>query len=157
MALTTDQITTDYPLPAYNYRVDIGATTVAFSEVSGLEIAADSITYNESQVAPGLTGPNTMSMPGIRHLVNLTMKKGLVKTKSISVLYNWMAAIQLNKVEKKDITIHLCDEKGASVITWIIRNAYPTKLAAPTFSASANEVAIESMDLTADSLQMSEP
>src|SRR5438270_7620478 len=88
MALTKDQIITDYPLPAYNYRVDIDTTTVAFSEVSGLEITLDTITYSESQVASGKAGPNIMTMPGNKKPVTITLKKGFVKTKSIAALYN---------------------------------------------------------------------
>ena len=38
MALTKEQIATDYPLPVYNYRVNIADETIAFSEVSGLDI-----------------------------------------------------------------------------------------------------------------------
>ena len=36
MALSKDDIKTAYPLPVYNYKVEIGSDTVAFSEVSGL-------------------------------------------------------------------------------------------------------------------------
>ncbi len=56
MALTTNQIATDYPLPAYNYRVDIGSDTIAFSEVSGLEIKIDTIVYSESPKVSGKQG-----------------------------------------------------------------------------------------------------
>jgi hypothetical protein len=51
--LTTDQIKTDYPLPVYNYRVEIGGDAVAFSEVSGLSIAYEVTTYKESPTASG--------------------------------------------------------------------------------------------------------
>jgi phage tail-like protein len=156
MALTKDQIVSDYPLPAYNYRVDIGATTVAFSEVSGLELSFDTITYKESQVAAGKPGPNTMIMPSTSKPLTITLKKGFVKTKSIAALYNWIAAIQLNRVDKKDITVHLCDEKGDSVVRWKVIDAFPTKLTAPSFSATATEAAIESMELMGSSLEMSE-
>ncbi len=156
MAFLKEQIATDYPLPAYNYRVDIDSTTVAFSEVSGLELAIEKITYNESYAVAGKVGPHTMVMPGIPQLINLTMKKGFVKSNSMSSLYNWMSAIQLNQVQKKDITVHLCDEKGNSVVRWKAINAFPTKLSAPSFNASESQVAIESMELTADSLEMSE-
>ena len=44
MPLTTDDIRTDYPLPIYNYRVEIGGTAVAFSEVSGLSIGYETTT-----------------------------------------------------------------------------------------------------------------
>ena len=156
MALTKEQIINDYPLPAYNYRVDIDATTVAFSEVSGLELAFDTITYSESPVASGKAGPNTMIMPGNIKSLTITLKKGFVKTRSMSALYNWIAAIQLNRVDKKDITIHLCDEKGDSVVRWKVIDAFPTKLTAPSFSATSTEVAIESMELMASRLEMSE-
>ena len=156
MALTKDQIISDYPLPAYNYRVDIDTTTVAFSEVSGLEITLDTITYSESPVASGKAGPNVMTMPGNKKPLTITLKKGFVKTKSLAALYNWIAAIQLNRVDKKDITVHLCDEKGDSVVRWKVIDAFPTKLTAPSFSATSTEVAIESMELSASSLEMSE-
>jgi len=156
MALTRDQIITDYPLPAYNYRVDIGADTIAFSEVSGLEITHDTITYSESQSAAGRAGPNVMIMPAAKKPLTITLKKGYVKTKSIGALYNWIASIQLNRVDKKDITVHLCDEKGDSVVRWKVIDAFPTKLTAPSFSATSTEAAIESMELMASSLEISE-
>lgn len=156
MALTPDQIKADYPLPVYNYKVDIGSTTVAFSEVSGLEIALETITYNETQVATGIAGPNTMYMPSWQKPLNITLKKGVVKGKSLPVLYKWINSTQLNRVEKKDITVHLCDEKGESIIRWKVIDAFPTKLTAPSFNAGGNEAAIETMELMASSLVMDE-
>ena len=156
MAYTKEQIVADYPLPAYNYRVDIGSVTVAFSEVSGLDMSLDTITYGESYTSAGKAGPNTMIMPGNKKSLTVTLKKGWVKTKSVSALYNWIAAIQLNRVDKRDITVHLCDEKGDSVVRWKVIDAFPTKLSAPNFSATATEVAIETMELMASSLEMSE-
>lgn len=156
MALTKEQIKTDYPLPVYNYKVDIGATTVAFSEVSGLEITLETITYNESHVASGIAGPNTMHMPGRPKPLTITLKKGVVRAKSIPVLYDWITSTELNRIEKKDITVHLCDEKGESVIRWKVIDAFPTKLTAPGFNAGGNEAAIESMELMASSMVMSE-
>ncbi len=156
MALTAEQIKADYPLPAYNYRVDIGSTTVAFSEVSGLDLALETITYVESPVASGQAGPVFRIMPGIRKTLTITLKKGFVKTKSLAALYNWINATQLNRIDKRDITVHLCDEKGESVVRWKAIDAFPTKLSAPSLSATSTEVAIESMELIADSLEMSE-
>lgn len=157
MALPKDQIAANYPLPAYNYRVDIGADTIAFSEVSGLEIKLGTITYSESPTAGGSPGPVALAMPGIPEFLTITLKKGLVKTKSIKALYAWIASTQLNRIDKKDISIYLCDEKGDAVVVWKVIDAFPTKLSAPTFSASANEAAIETMELMADNLVISEP
>ena len=38
MATTPATILTEYPLPVYNYRVEIGGESIAFSEVSGMTI-----------------------------------------------------------------------------------------------------------------------
>lgn len=156
MAVAKDQIKTDYPLPVYNYKVDIGADTVAFSEVSGLEISIETITYKESQTASGKVGPNSMYMPGAPKPLTITLKKGFVVAKSIPVLYKWLKSTELNRIEKKDITVHLCDEKGDSLVRWKVIDAFPTKLTAPSFNASSNEVAIETMELMASSMEISE-
>lgn len=156
MAVTKDQIKTDYPLPVYNYKVDIGQDTVAFSEVSGLEIAIETISYKESQTASGKVGPNTMHMPGAPKPLTITLKKGFVVAKSLPALYNWLKSTELNRIEKKDITVHLCDEKGESLAQWKVKDAFPTKLTAPSFNASSNEVAIETMELMASSMAISQ-
>ncbi len=54
--------------------------------------------------------------------------------------------------DKKDIYVRLCDENGAAVVSWKVINAFPTKLDAPSFTADSNDVAVESMELMADSV-----
>lgn len=156
MALTKEQIKTDYPLPIYNYRVDIDGVSFSFSEVSGLELAFESITYKESFAANGKVGPNIMYMPGQIQPVNISLKKGYVKGKSMPVFYEWINSIQLNRVDKKDIVVHLLDETGSTVVSWKVIDTFPTKLSAPSFDASSNEVAIEAMELMASRVTMEE-
>jgi phage tail-like protein len=150
MALTKEQIKTEYPLPVYNFRVEIDGTTVGFSEVSGLNIAYETITYTESALKG--PGPRILYMPGKPKVTTRTMKKGVVTGVSVATLYNWINTIALNRVVKKDIMIRLCDENGAAVVSWKVLNAFPTQLDAPAFTASSNDVAIESMQLTADNI-----
>ncbi|MBL3655544.1 phage tail protein [Fulvivirga sediminis] len=156
MALDKDQIRLDYPLPIYNYRVDIGDKSFSFSEVSGLELAYETITYKESFNVAGKSGPNIMYMPGMIQPVNISLKKGYVKKKSMEVFYEWIKSVALNRVDKKDITVHLLDENGDTVVSWKCVDAFPTKLTAPTFDANSNEVAIESMELMASRVLMEE-
>lgn len=150
MAMTQDQIKVAYPLPVYNFRVEIDGQTVGFSEVTGLNIAYDTITYTES--ATSGPGPRIMYMPGKPKVTTLTLKKGVVTGVSVAVLYAWINTVALNRVVKKDLVVRLCDETGAPVISWKVLNAFPTKLDAPAFTASANDVAIETMELTADAV-----
>jgi phage tail-like protein len=156
MALSKEDIKTAYPLPVYNYKVEIGSDTVAFSEVSGLNIGYETTTYKESPIESGAPGPRVMNMPAQATATNVTLKKGVVRGASVANLYNWISGIQINQVEKKDIFVRLCDESGDAVISWKVTNAFPTKLDAPTFDANSNDVAVESMELMADGITVEE-
>lgn len=156
MAVTPDQIRTEYPLPVYNFRVEIGGDTVAFSEVSGLSVHYDVTTYKESPTAAGAVGPRVMHMPAQRGIVTVSLKKGIVRQSSIKSLYGWIRTVQVNQVEKRDVFVRLCDDKGQAVMTWKVGNAFPVKLDAPTFDAKSNDVAIESMELKADYVTVEE-
>jgi phage tail-like protein len=150
MATSKADVKANYPLPVYNYKVDIGQTTVAFSEVSGLNLAYETTTYKESSTEAGKVSPKVFRMPAQAVTTTLTLKKGLVPAKNKAALFDWISTISLNQVEKKDIVISLCDETGTAVVTWTVTNAFPTKLDVPTFDANSNDVAIESMELMAD-------
>ena len=156
MALSKDEIKAAYPLPVYNYRVDIGSDTIAFSEVSGLGISHETTTYKESPVESGSPGPRVMHMPGQGTPANVTLNKGLVRGTSVATFYDWINSIQINQVEKKDIFVRLCDENGDVVISWKVANAFPTKLDAPSFTADSNDVAIETMELMGDGISIEE-
>ena len=57
MALSKDDVKTAYPLPVYNYKVEIGSDTVAFSEVSGLNVSYETTTYKESPLKAAASVP----------------------------------------------------------------------------------------------------
>jgi phage tail-like protein len=155
MAVSAQEIRQSYPLPVYNYRVEIGGSAIAFSEVSGLTVGHEIATYKESSTG-GSPGPRVIHMPSQPTAPKITLKKGIVRGQSVATLYNWIASIQLNLVEKKDIFIRLCDEAGAPVISWRAINAFPTKLDAPSFDSKSNDVAVESMELQADRVTIEE-
>jgi phage tail-like protein len=156
MAVTTADIKDTYPLPVYNYKVEIGGVAIAFSEVSGLSIGYETTTYKESNTDQKAPGPRVLHMPAQATAINITLKKGMIRTQSVASLYKWIASIQINQIEKKDVYVRLCDEKGEAVISWKATNAFPTKLDAPTFDAKSNEAAIESMVLHADRIFIEE-
>jgi phage tail-like protein len=154
MATTKDQIKSSYPLPVYNYKVEIDGETIGFSEVSGLTMTRDTTTYVESPVAGGPPGPRWMYMPAQEKAANITLKKGFVPSISVKTLFAWLNSTQLNRVDKKDIFVRLCDEEGAAVVSWKVINAFPTKLSAPTFAANSNDVAVETLELMADAVRI---
>lgn len=159
MALKAADIAKSYPLPVYNYRVDLigdSTETIAFSEVSGLSISFETTTYKESKTSEPGPGPNVMHMPSQRSQVTITLKKGYVRANSINKLYAWIKQVAINQIDKKDVAIKLCNENGDAVVTWKAINAFPTKLDAPTFDANSNDAAIESMELQASRVVMEE-
>ncbi len=156
MAATVADIKNAYPLPVYNYKVEIDGVAIAFSEVSGLSIGFETTTYKESNTDQKAPGPRVVHMPAQAIAPNITLKKGVIRTQSVATFYEWINSIQINQVEKKDIYVRLCDENGDAVISWKVINAFPTKLDAPTFDANSNDAAIESMELRADRIFIEE-
>lgn len=156
MALSTSDIKTAYPLPIYNYKVEIGSTAIAFSEVSGLSITYETTTYKESNTDRKAPGPRVMHMPAQGTPASVTLKKGVVRQQSLATFFNWINAIQLNQIDKRDVFVRLCDEQGEAVISWKVTNAFPKKLDAPTFDANSNDVAIETMELMGDRIFIEE-
>lgn len=135
-----------YPQPVFHYLVDWGGTRTGFSEVSGLDIEVQSIEYREGnnpEYAP-------LKMPGIPKYGNVTLKRGIIT--GDNELYGWLSTTALNKVERRAVTIHLLDESHEPVVTWKLRNAWVTKLEGPTLNATANEVAIETVELAHEGL-----
>jgi len=156
MALSKSDIKTAYPLPSYNYRVEIDGNAVGFSEVTGLSIKRETATYKESPTGGGAPGPLVMRMPAQIANPMITLKKGVVRKASVAALYNWINSTQINQIDKKDVYVRLCDEKGEAVISWKVINAFPTKLDSPSFTASSNDAAIETLELMADSISIEE-
>lgn len=143
MAQESKDMQNEYPIPVYRFDVSFGeGSKMAFSEVSGLDISNEPITYRDNMGAK--------YMPGMEQPVNLTLTRGI--TNSGDDLYEWINSISYNTINKKDVLISLVDPSGDPVVSWNVKNAFPTKLSAPSLNASSNEVAIESLELMADGL-----
>jgi phage tail-like protein len=149
MPIDKEQIKSTYPLPVYNYRVTVGQLTLGFSEISGLSVEYEPVTYKH-----GLSFVMGVKIiPGMRQPVKLTMKRGIVK--GSDVLYSWLYGTYADpfKSAKRDILIDLCDETGSAIVRWKVQGALPIKIDAPTFDANSNEVAIETLEVIAQDLQ----
>lgn len=158
MATTGSDIKGSYPLPSYNYKVSIGSVTLGFSEVSGLQIKIDTVTFKQS---PGEgqkgAGPVVMNMLAQGTPVTISLKRGVIQNKDLRYLYDWIASAKTNVIDKRDVDVYLLDETGTEIVGWRVLNAMPTSLDAPSFSASSNEAALESVQLFADGVEMVMP
>jgi len=155
MADDKAHIKSNYPLPAYNYRVTIlqdgDSTVFSFAEVSGLSVEYEPVTYVHG--FSFLMGAKII--PGKRQPIRLTMTRGIVQGRDD--LQQWIDKTYSDPFysgAKRDILIDLCDEAGEPVIRWKVQGALPVKMEAPTFDANSNDVAIESMEFVAHGLQV---
>ena len=81
---------------------------------------------------------------------NITLKRGTFK--SDNDYFKWWNTVKLNTIERRDVTISLLNEEHAPVVTWKVKNAWPTKIQSTDLKADGNEVAIESMEIVHEGL-----
>ena len=137
-----------YPLPVFHFTVQWGGTRIGFSEVSGLTQENQAIEYRDGSFPEY----SSIKMPGLRKFSNVTLKRGVVAADN--EFFNWLSTIRLNKVERRDVVIALLNEEHAPVMVWKIHNAFPVKVEGPQLKASGNEVAIESIELAHEGLEL---
>jgi phage tail-like protein len=137
----------NYPLPTFHFIVNWApGTNTGFSEVTGLNIENQVIEYRD-----GASREFSMrKMPGLQKFGNITLKRGIMKADN--EYYEWLKTIQMNTIERRDITISLLDEANNPVMTWRAKRAFPVKLEGAALKASGNEVAIESMEVAHEGL-----
>ncbi len=136
----------NYPLPVFHFQVDWGGVSLGFSEVSGLSVETQMIEYRDG-ASPVYS---TLKMPGLQKYGNITLKRGVVATNN--EYFEWWNTVQLNTIERRDITISLLNEEHEPVMVWKVRNAWPSKVDSPGLKADGNEVAIESIELVHEGL-----
>ncbi|MDH4474075.1 MAG: phage tail protein [Fluviicola sp.] len=136
----------NYPLPKFHFQVEWGGTKIGFTEVSGLDVETEVIEYRHG-ASPEYS---KTKMPGMQKFGNITMKRGTFK--SDNEYFNWWNSVKLNTIERRDITIKLLDENHDPVVTWKVKNAWPTKVQSTDLKADGNEVAIESVEIAHEGL-----
>lgn len=135
-----------YPLPKFHFLVQWGGSKIGFTEVTGLDMQVEAIEYREGS-SPEYS---KIKMPGLHKFSNITLKRGTFG--GDQEFYNWIRTINLNKVERRDVTISLLNENHEPVITWKARNAFPVKVQASDLKSDGNEVAIETLELAHEGL-----
>jgi len=137
-----------WPLARFQFRVVYDNMEFIFQEVTGLSNETQVIEYrhNNSKVF------DTIKMPGIQKLGNVTLKKGIFK--GDDDLWKNFNAIK-NTTKKTTVVISLLDESNAVAMSWNLTNAFPTKITATDMKADSNEVAIETMEIAHEGLTIS--
>jgi phage tail-like protein len=146
MAATGDR---NDPYSAFNFLVAIDNVTVAgFSECTGLTTETDIIMYR--------TGAEDFTMrklPGLKKYTNIVLKRGYTKDKD---LWTWRKTVLDGKTDRKSGSITLLDEGRQVALRWNFREGWPSKWEGPAMNAKNNEVAIESMEIAVEAIELAD-
>ena len=133
------------PYKNFQFRVEIdGIQQAGFSECSGLGSEIAVIEYREG----GEFG--SRKLPGRVSYHDITLRSGVTNSRE---LYDWHLAGLQGQVDRRNATIVLLDDSRNEVVRWKIFNAWVRKWEGPEFNAKGNDVALESLTLTCESIE----
>jgi phage tail-like protein len=135
------------PFRSYRFRVEIdGIQRAGFRECAGLDSTQDPVEYRE-----GTEGLTVRKLLGLNKYSNISLKWGVADDKEI---WEWRKQAADGKLEKrKNVAIILVDQAGEDAIRWNIREAWPTKWTGPSFNATGNEVAIDTLEIAHEGVE----
>lgn len=135
------------PYLSYNFLVEIdGITRAGFREASGLDSTQDPVEYRE-----GTDAFTPRKLPGLVKYSNISLKWGITDDQE---LLKWRQSAADGKVERRNGSIVLLNSEGQEKVRWNFRDAWPTKWTGPSFNATGNEVAIETLELAHEGLTL---
>ena len=148
----TDQQDSTAPRPKFRVSVRFGDGNAAkFQEVSGSDREGLRVEYRH--------GNNPIfypiKMPGLGKVGNVTMRKGIFV--GDAKFWAWYNEIKMNTSKRGTVVIDLLDETGTPTMVWTLNKAFPTKIADADRKAEGNDVAIESLELTYETIELSAP
>ncbi len=132
------------PYAGYNFRVEIDSIIRAgFKSCSGLETSQEAGTYREgTDKSLGMR-----KIPGLLTSSNITLGRGITDDRELWDWRNKVATAQSPSAYRKNMSIVLLDDAGDEKVRWNLTNCWPTKWTGPTLDATADEFAIETLEI----------
>ena len=135
------------PFRAYNFKLSInGITEAHFTEVSGLGVRIERISYREA-------GNNAIvrAIPGRVAYSAVTLRYGLTGS---AEMWDWLMTAVAGKVSRRNVSIIMLDAAGETeVLRWNLINAWPEEWHGAPLDAMSRELAIETLVLAHEGLQ----
>jgi phage tail-like protein len=90
-------------------------------------------------------------LPGRVKYPNITLKWGVTDSRE---LYDWHRAVLQGQIQRKPGAIILLDDSGAPKVVWKFFEAWPSKWEGPDLCAKGNDVAIETLVITRERIEL---
>jgi phage tail-like protein len=138
----------DDPYKNFNFVVHIdGVAKGGFNQVEGLGGELDVIVYRE-----GADKSNAgRLLPGLVRYPRVILRRGFGGD---TALFSWWQGVAQGNPDRRAVSIVVLDEKREEVARWTLRRAWPAKYEASRLDAQGNEVAIESLELVHEGIEL---
>jgi phage tail-like protein len=135
------------PYTAFNFLVEIDNVIVGgFNECSGLSNENDAVEYRTGDEI------NTVrKIPGLMKFSHITLKRGFTDSPA---LWEWRKKVMDGKTERQSGSVVLMNEARQAALRWTFREGWPRKLDGPAFNAKNSEIAIETLEIACERIEM---
>ncbi len=135
------------PYEGFNFLVAIeGIPVVSFAECTLPSVSIDVLEYREGFESAN----NTHDVPGLVKFGDLTLKRGLANSASVTAIWDWFNSFIQGKGVRHDITVSLMDAKSLPAISWTFADCWPVKYESPVLNARTSSIAIETLVVSVD-------
>ena len=136
------------PYLDFNFLVEIDSVTSAgFSEAELPAGRIEVVAYREG-------GDRTSAarlLPGRVEYAPLVLRRGFAGD---AALFQWWQAVAQGTLDRRNVSVVLLDEQRQEVARWNLRRAWPTKYSGPSLNALGNDVAIETLELAHEGIEL---
>ncbi len=132
------------------YQVEVDGLELAqFQEVSGLKIERQVIEHRVTTMG----GREVIKKePGPRKFGDITLKRAMTDSDD---LYKWIKEVQDGKIDtaRRNGSIVQYDSQFNEIMRWNFTNGWPSSWEGPEGKANANEVTVETVTITVESIE----
>ena len=137
------------PYRRVRYLLEIdGVAKAGFSHCSLPSARTDVVAYRE-----GTDRPTPRKLGGLVRHGPLVLETGV--TDDSLALYEWRTLVEQGNLDeaRRAIAVVLLDEEGGSGPRWELRNAWPSRYAAPDLDAGRSGVAVERLEIAHEGME----
>ncbi len=136
------------PYRAYNFKFEFqGSVQAHFVKVEGLGLKLERILYRA-----GGEHAQVRAIPGRVEYTPVTLRYGLTDS---TTMVDWLFEAAEGRVRRENVSIAMLDDSGSSEVRrWNLIGAWPCELQTAALDALGNEIAIETLTLAYDRLEL---